>query len=277
MDYLIHNKDLPKFKSDTLLDANSVQSLRIGKEIEPVISEFKSLVKGTFNDTIAFAFVFGSAAKGKLKAQKDDLDTFICLYEANEKDIASYKHQLVELHNKHELKVDETYPAEIMTLETLRKAIEYVRTLEVSIYKPITGAVYDNLFWVHALSDQKTGFIGDGKLMASLIKQSHRNILRWRDQIIAQIQATSVIPDHILKTFSGLSKEQIIDKFKELTPHLVVHLGLNYDVDDNNMVLSPSVVVPHVSFFAPLRDLAESTSDLNSENHTQCNAWIEWK
>jgi aldehyde dehydrogenase (NAD+) len=229
VDYLIKNEDLPQFQADaSVIGSLPAPSLKTGKQIEPIILDFQTVVKEIFKDEFAFAFVFGSAAKGKLKIREDDLDTFICVHEYKKEEIALYQKQIADLHCKYELKVDEAFPAEIMSLSALKEAIKFTNTLDVSIYEMIDGDIYDNLFWVHSLTDKKTGFMGDGMLMSSLIKQSQHNIFKWRNQIIEQIKTAETLPEHFVQTFSGLNKAQIVDKLEKLSSHLVVHLGLNY-------------------------------------------------
>lgn len=227
-DYLIKKNELPYFESKQADSLSTPASIKTGKQIDPIILEFQQIVANVFKDTYHFAFVFGSAAKGRLKVCRDDLDTFICLHASDELKIKAYNALLADLHRKYNLKVDSTYPSEIMTLSQLEEAIAFCGTLDVSIHEPIVAEVFDKLFWVHALSDNKTGFQGNGRLMSSLIKLSQANILRWRNQIIEQIQQVDNLPEHLKQNFSGLNKQQILDKLKSFSPHLIVHLGLSY-------------------------------------------------
>ena len=99
---------------------------KTAKEIDPIVESFRSLASSIFKENLLFGFVFGSAAKGKLKVKgsdSDDLDTFICLKEASPNAVDEYLQKLAVLHAKYHLKVDTTFPAEIMTLATLTEVL----------------------------------------------------------------------------------------------------------------------------------------------------------
>jgi hypothetical protein len=204
----------------------------MGSTTDPIVASFKKLVTEVFGDNMAFGFIFGSAAKGKLKVagpDKHDLDTFICLKMDDQDAKKEYSRRIAILHNRYGLKVDEEFPTEVMTLGTLQTIISELDSVNVSVDELVTGIKFDHMFWVHALTDEKTGFVGDGIAMSSLIKDGQPHIYRWRDQIIEQLEARETLPEHICKTFSGLGKEDAIAKLSKHSPHLVVHLGLNYD------------------------------------------------
>lgn len=235
--YLIDDKQLPTFSKERSSNVLPLSAIKKGNEIIPIIEEFKAIALEVFGDNLLFGFVFGSAAKEKLIVtgkDRDDLDTFICLKEPNPAAIKKYNKRLAKLHAKHKLKVDETFPSEIMTLAALKDAISAVKDLDVSINIPIQGEAYDHLFWAHALSDKKTGFIGDGKTMSSLIKIAMPNIQRWRKQIMEQIEQSDVLPEYFSQRFAGLGKGEILDKLSQYSDHLVVHLGLDY-VNKNSL------------------------------------------
>lgn len=83
------------------------------------------------------------------------------------------------LHEKYNLKVDEIFPGEIMTLLTLQKAIEKLKVINISIDDLITGDKYDLIFWSCVLTDKKIGFLGNGKeILFPLIKQIEPHIKR---------------------------------------------------------------------------------------------------
>lgn len=201
------------------------------KAIDPVIVAFKEIVESSFKDNIKFAFVFGSAAKRGLKIKgnvRDDLDTFVCLKSDDPKAIATYKSELVKLHQRFDLDVDTEFPAEIMSVETLASVIDNLAKIEVSIHTLVEGDIFDQLFWAHALTDKKTGFVGDGKALSLMTKQVMPHISRWRNNIMEQIRSVDVVPEHICERFPGLRKEEILERMDKLTSHLIIHLGLNY-------------------------------------------------
>jgi acyl-CoA reductase-like NAD-dependent aldehyde dehydrogenase len=212
-------------------DVASVSMMR-DKEIDPVILEFNRIATEIFAKNIAFGFVFGSAAKGKLKVKgsdRDDLDTFVCLKEEDLDAVKRYHQALIELHGRYGLKVDDAFPAEIMTVAKLQQIIDNLAEIDVSVDIIVEGELYDKLFWAHAITDKKTGFIGNPKLMSALIKQTLPHLLRWRNQILQQLEGKEEIPDHVVQRFVGLNKKEIIEKLTKFSPHLIVHLGLNYD------------------------------------------------
>ena len=234
--YLINKADFPFERKKEAVFKTACSSTLRGQEINPVILDFKTIALESFGENVLFGFVFGSAAKGKLKTKgidKDDLDTFICLNNDDKDAIARYHHRLVDLHLAHDLKVDEVFPAEIMTIEKLRNIIDNLDVIDVSIDTLIEGEKCDHIFWTHALTDQKTGFIGQGKIMSDLIKKTMPHIYRWRNQVIEQLEKAEYIPLHVEQRFVGLNKQEILQKLVKFSPHLIIHLGLNYD--DNGM------------------------------------------
>lgn len=232
-EYLIKGKNLPIIDKTKVMSAlTAAASMKKGKEIDPIIKGFQDIATEVFKKNLIFGFVFGSAAKGKLRVQgpdRDDLDTFICLKEDDTVAVEEYMQRLAMLHNQYNLKVDVTYPAEIMTLKKLEDVIHSLNNMNISIDKLVTGDEFDRIFWIHALTDKKIGFIGDGKLMSGLIKISTPYINKWASQIIEQLKKRDTLPENIARTFSGLNKQEAIDKLSRYSPHLIVHLGLNYD------------------------------------------------
>ena len=210
---------------------NSIDQALKDKDIDPVIIGFKRIVMDSFGGNIRFAFVFGSAAKRGLKVQgdvRDDLDTFICLEHDDPVAIGVYKSELAKLHQAFGLSVDDDFPAEIITIERLAGVMANLDKIDVSIHSVIEGETFDHLFWAHAVTDKKTGFIGDGRALSSFAKQAISHISRWRHAIMEQIEMTEVVPDHIGQRFMGLRKHEILSKMEKLSPHLIIHLGLNY-------------------------------------------------
>ena len=232
-EYLIKNKDLPtQAKVKNVNESKPSASTKRDKEIEPVIELFKEIATQSFKDNLKFGFIFGSAAKGKLKVNgpdRDDLDTFICLNEDDPQAIHSYKILLASLHRKFNLKLDDAFPTEIITLKSLEETLDSLDKITIDIDKVVTGKEFDEIFWTHALTDKKVGFVGDGKKMSSLIKKGTPYIHTWRNQIIEQLEKKNSLPSHIQQKFSGLSKNDAIKKLQSHNPHLVVHLGLHYD------------------------------------------------
>lgn len=232
--YIIKGENLStelSCKQKTILSSPSPTIIR-DKQIDPIIKEFQGITQAIFGKNLVFAFVFGSAAKGKLQVKgpgADDLDTFICLKELKEASCQEYLKQIAALHHKQNLKIDERFPAEIITLDALEKTIETAGTITPSIDRLVIGHEFDQIFWVHALTDKKIGFIGDGKILSQMIKNGRPHITRWADQILDQLKKKEELPKYLNQTFSGLSKQEIIEKLSKYSPHLVVHLGLNYD------------------------------------------------
>jgi len=229
--YLLNGTKIPSKKEKKQI-ANASPSKLKDKQIDPIISEFQSLASEIFGENLVFGFVFGSAAKGCLKIRGhniNDLDTFVCLQEHDTAREKEYIRRIAEVHRKYDLQVDTQFPAEIMTLTTLENTITSLAKIAISVDKLITGNEFDQIFWIHALTDKKTGFIGNSKLMSQLIKKSWPYILGWRNQIIDQLKEKESLPTHLCKTFSGLPKKELIEKLSKHSPHLVIHLGLHYD------------------------------------------------
>lgn len=231
--YLINGEPLPSFTHTNAPRLKFFPSTtKTGTEIESIVNEFKALAVRAFGNNLLFGFIFGSAAKGVLKTHgpdSDDLDTFICIRESSPSALQSYLDQLAQLHAKYRLKVDAIFPAEVMTLETLQDVVSGLEHVNVSVDKLVTGQEFDHIFWMHALTDIKTGFLGDNSLMLGLICQARPHLNRWSRHIIEQLLAKEDLPAYLKEKFSGLTKQQVIEKLKNANPHFVVHLGLQYD------------------------------------------------
>jgi hypothetical protein len=179
----------------------------------------------TFGENIVFGFVFGSAAKGDLKIC--DLNTFICLKEDDQVAIQEYVQGLTLIHQKHKLKVGENSPAKIVTLKTLRETMDSLEGITISVDKIMSEEKIDQIFTLLALKDKKAGFIGDGKLMFSFIKDLSQHLDKWRDQIIKQLEKSILLPVHLCDTFAGFSKKEIIKKLSSESSHLAIQIGLS--------------------------------------------------
>ena len=233
--YLIKNDSLSSESFDRqqlMLPSPSSSAVLRDKQIDLIITEFQEIAKQVFGNNLVFAFVFGSAAKGKLLikgTETDDLDTFICLKMSDNNSSQDYLKRISSLHHKYNLKIDEKFPAEIVTLDTLDKAINAADSVIISADKLVSGLIFDHIFWIHALTDKKAGFIGDGKVVSQMIKKGRPYIARWSAEILDQLRRKEDLPKYLYQRFSGLSKQEILEKLSNYSPHLVVHLGLNYD------------------------------------------------
>jgi lysyl-tRNA synthetase class 1 len=230
-EYLINKTELSvkiKDQKSTLL-----KSVKSKKEIDPIVDDFRRLTNDVFNENLVFGFIFGSAAKSTLKNFKDDIDTFICIKHLDAESCAKYIHGLALLHNKYDLLVDHKYPAEIVIFDDLIESVEALNKINVSIKNTIQGKEFDRIFWAHALTDKKIGFIGEQKIMSEIIYKAQPHIYRWRDQILAQLAIETILPSNLASTFSGLSKEEVIAKLSKYNAHLIVHLALNWDDGKN--------------------------------------------
>lgn len=279
-EYLINNNELPaKIKNISKIIVKNTK-------LDLIIAAFQDLVERVFGDDVSFCFIFGSAAKGNLQISGpdiSDLDTFVCLKNLNKLSILDYIKKLATLHCKFGLKVDKIFPAEIMSLRELQDIIKNLSSLEVSINKIIAGENFNKLFWMHALTDKKIGFMGDGILMSSLIKKSYPHIYNWKNLILEELKIMEVIPKYLQEKFIGLSKEKILKKFLKYSPHLVIHLGLNYDEtkgylslnddteSDKKLVIGESKEQNFLLFSEPLEVINQEHNIINEDMKTVGN------
>lgn len=243
-EYLLNGKDAPLKQAvheATEQCAGSHPTKRT-KEINQIIKKFKAITSQNFSENLIFAFIFGSAAKNKLRfggQDSSDLDTFICIKKEDNTAVNKYLEQLATLHEEFGLKVDTRYPCEIMTLEMLHQKINALDEIVISVDEQIKGAKFDQMFWAQVLTDKKAGFFGDHTTMMRLITASEPLILKWKNQILEQLEKKDHLPEHILQTFEGLSKNEIIAKLSNYSPHEVVYLALIYD-DGEKMKKKPT-------------------------------------
>ncbi|CAO5682407.1 MAG: NAD/NADP-dependent betaine aldehyde dehydrogenase [Holosporales bacterium] len=229
--YLLENNPIEE-NINHIIDCRVYHSIITGDSIQNIVEEFKNIVTSIFKDNLLFGFVFGSAAHGKIRLSKstqDDLDTFICLKNLCTESKNEYIKRIRDLQEKYSLSVDEIFPAEIIIKEDLEKTISELPLLDFSIHSAISGKTFDYILWVHALTGKKTGIVGNNEIMVNYIRQIRSYVKKWSVKILEELGSCTEVPLHIKKKFTGLSKEEILQKLRSYSPHLIIHLGLNYE------------------------------------------------
>lgn len=118
---------------------------------------FSEVVTTIFQDDLVFAYIFGSYAMNRAKSYSD-VDTFVCLKKRDPKKVRAYLEWLFEMSEVFGKIPDFKYPAEIVELAELERAVERFKNLSL-IATTNTADEYDAMLWVHSLSHYKTAVV----------------------------------------------------------------------------------------------------------------------
>ncbi|MBA4696690.1 MAG: aldehyde dehydrogenase [Legionella sp.] len=203
------------------------------------VNDFDQMVADVFKENLVFGFVFGSATRDQLKINGEhisDLDTFICMKDDDDNLKNEYLTKLKKIHEIYHLKVDEIFPAEIMSLATLEKSIENLKNINFSLNEVIRTDKYDSMFWACILTESKMGLLGNGKShMIELAEKSKPYLEKWSAQILRELNKIDVLPSHIKTQFPGKNKEEVMCILEKLDKHEIIKKCLMFDNSSNTM------------------------------------------
>ncbi|KAL9114760.1 MAG: hypothetical protein Q9227_001439 [Pyrenula ochraceoflavens] len=139
-----------------------------------------------FGSNLIFGFTFGSVAKG-CATRKSDIDTMVVLKEYNEEQQTRYLNVLADYHQLKGMVRDEIYPAEIVTLETLKQGFARLSSIDMNLeYTDL--ATFDLIVWVEVFSGVKRGMVGQHDLLLDFAKASGRYPKIWKQQVLDMLE-----------------------------------------------------------------------------------------
>lgn len=132
-----------------------------------------------FGDNLAFAFVFGSIAKGREK-KGSDIDMFVCTEEEpsnQQKD--DFFNFYMKLHNEYGLIPDMEYPGEVVSLEFLHKNIAHIQSWiphsEIATYRE-----FEAVFWTAVLAERKIAVVDKLSVLCDLECRCNALVKKWK-------------------------------------------------------------------------------------------------
>ncbi|MEK7460341.1 MAG: aldehyde dehydrogenase family protein [Patescibacteria group bacterium] len=130
------------------------------ERIRDIVSEeFTKRVNEIFGSDLAFAYIFGSFARGRDKGFSD-IDTFICVNKNVQEQIDVYIQWIFQISELFGKIPDFVYPAEIVNINDLRPALDALSKITLSSsYNP--SYTYDAMVWAHSLSNTKIAVINE--------------------------------------------------------------------------------------------------------------------
>ena len=196
-----------KFATKKKSSVESIQDL--------VSNDFINTVTRVFGSNLKFAFIFGSFARGRGK-NYSDIDTFICIDERKQEQIDEYIDWIFSVSEIFGKIPDFTYPAEIMTLEELRGALNVFPTITLSSSRN-NSEIYDSMLWTHALSHAKLATIYPENIpeeWLSLFQANSKRLLKTylSDQSFKDVNHEK--REMLLKNL--LAEKDILDLLKEI-------------------------------------------------------------
>ncbi|WP_339048369.1 aldehyde dehydrogenase family protein [Candidatus Mesenet endosymbiont of Phosphuga atrata] len=182
--------------------------------------EFKQQVKNIFANNIEFAFIFGSIAKRTFRRKESDIDTFICLKEADVVNTINFTKWLVAFQYSLNLKPDLKYPCEIMTHKVLQSAVENLKKVKISLSHS-SPIIYDKILWACILPSfyRKQAFVGGkegGEKLSNLAKKCRSYPEKWGKEFIRLFDKSEKVSISLQKRYKGLRKEEIKQKLIQL-------------------------------------------------------------
>ena len=179
-------------------DANS-QTFRTFAKITPtdssvseemadnIVQCFVSEVPRIFEDNLAFGSVCGSVARGVIKSD-DDIDTVIVVKEIDNDQVERFNKWIFDLHDKFSMKIDQDFPYELFTIETMEKKFGSLDKIRPSLHY-VSSATYDTMTWAEMVcNSSKAGIIGDEELIKSQGNRCSDHVQRWRREIIKDLK-----------------------------------------------------------------------------------------
>lgn len=130
------------------------------ERIRSIVSEeFTKRVKEIFGPDLAFAYIFGSFARGRDKSFSD-IDTFICVNRKTQEQIDAYIQWIFQISELFGKIPDFIYPTEIVHIDDLRSALDTLpKIMLLSSCNP--SYVYDAMVWAHSLSNTKIAVVNE--------------------------------------------------------------------------------------------------------------------
>lgn len=188
---LLINREIEDFYNNSIFDIEKFDNIPMLKRLKTLLYlEFKTNMTQIFSNDLLFSFIFGSYAKNRQK-QTSDVDMFGCVDNINDNTLEKFKEWYFKFHYKYGLFPDFVYPGEIITREKLEDIINKNKDIEFNLAN--SSAVFDSIFYTQILTDKKTSFIGNERLLLQYEIQLKKYIPDWCNQIFDLLSRTNTI------------------------------------------------------------------------------------
>ena len=159
--------------------------------IEKIIDKFSTEVPELFGQDLAFGFICGSVARRSAKFS-DDIDTLIVLRSLDVDRVSRFRKWVFNIHEESGMKIDDAFPFELFTLETMEEKFASLSSLRASLHY-VSSATYDTMTWAEMISNEaKAGEIGDLHILITQADRCHGHVSRWREEIIRDLKVVFV-------------------------------------------------------------------------------------
>lgn len=149
--------------------------------------EFRKKAIEVFGNNLAFAFIFGSYAKGIARANSD-IDMLVCVKEKNQTQEETFTTWYFELHNRLGRIPDCDYPVEILTTENLSNMSKALPKLKLDLYKN-DSIVFDYTTWAQIISDQKVAVVDTQYTLKNLSQEYSSYPEKWKNEYVNLIKS----------------------------------------------------------------------------------------
>lgn len=156
-------------------------------EHRAIIQRFVAEAPRFFGDNLVVGFVCGSVAGGFARTDHD-IDTFVIVERDDPEQRRIYEQWLAELHRAVGLKVDEAYPSEVLSRQTLADTLARLPSVELSLDFN-SSATFDAVVWADMLVASTAGVIGDAQELETAAGRARPHVERWRQQVLADVRA----------------------------------------------------------------------------------------
>lgn len=189
-----------------------------------------------FGSNLVFGFVFGSVAKRRA-THRSDIDTMVVLHRTDEEQTEHYLCWLRQYHQEVNMKVDYTYPVEIVTRQFLDECLASLERITMNI-ESTDPQTLDIVVWVEVLTGVKRGIVGDINLLFAYAKKVGKYPKIWKRQVLCELERRL---EHVLSDDEDGYQNalQQLDCIRRLQPHLVLKrfIGLEHlSVDQRNSI-----------------------------------------
>jgi predicted nucleotidyltransferase len=149
---------------------------------------FRIKVEEIFGSNLVFAYIFGSYARNREK-NYSDVDTLVCVNKKVTAQSRKFIELMFEVSEVFGKVPDFLYPAEMVTLSDIKKAVDGFSDLTLNATMNSSTA-YDSMIWLHSLSHYKMAVVGEKNIPAGWEKVFPANSTRLLKSFLADFRAT---------------------------------------------------------------------------------------
>ena len=165
---------------------------------------FTKGVAEIFKDNLAFAFIFGSVAKGKEK-DTSDIDIFVCSKtKASAQQMKAFNDFYMNLHEEYGFYPDMEYPGEVVDLEFLDLNLDFIKNWNPcrEQRKIRSYRCFEAIFWTAVLAEEKmavsqrTDDLKDMEAKCKYMVETWKNTILGREKEYAGMSLLDILSLH---------------------------------------------------------------------------------